>query len=554
MPAHLREFEISTDHAMKKVITIFLSILVLIVSIRSSRFLFQSLDWSLAYCIDMVLMKYFAWSLDRGIWPYTDVHTYNLPMTIYLNWFALKIFGNSSWGFRLLDVSWLIFLSGLTFLYLKEKVSNLLIAIIGSALCLTLSENATNFGAFQRETIMLPFWVLSLIFFERIRKNYKQNLYGFWLGFCICISVLVKPTGFLLLLFILIMILFEKKRNSVFSIKESLFLFFFIFIGGIVVLFSSLLPFILHGKLLVSFQGWLEYFKDLSLSLEILSPVELIRGIFTFSPRHWFIPLNEPIMEFKSNGHLSLFHFCLIIIYLILLFLRKIDVGPLLILVSGLLNYLIQAKGFAYHLFPVWFACLLIMVMLVDFFYKISLSEKKWQRWVSVFAIFVIGITVINQQSKSLRLYRGTELYADFNQTKKEPHKIEILETLKKIDSEIKNKPTKIQIFEAYHSVTLNSIMDQNMVLVSKYPEAYIFYNESPLMDKYKTDMVNSLNANKPDIIVLNKEGTFRVKKDLFLTFPGLAQFLKDYKLEKEIKEINNVTYSIYTLDREKKN
>jgi 4-amino-4-deoxy-L-arabinose transferase-like glycosyltransferase len=158
-------------------------------------------------------MKYFAWSLDRGIWPYTDVHTYNLPMTIYLNWFALKIFGNSSWGFRLLDVSWLICLSGLTFLYLKEKVSNLLIAIVGSALCLTLSENATNFGAFQRETIMLPFWVLSLIFFERIRKNYKQNLYGFWLGFCICISVLVKPTGFLLLLFILIMILIEKKRN-----------------------------------------------------------------------------------------------------------------------------------------------------------------------------------------------------------------------------------------------------------------------------------------------------------------------------------------------------
>jgi Ribonuclease G/E len=96
--------------------------------------------------------------------------------------------------------------------------------------------------------------------------------------------------------------------------------------------------------------------------------------------------------------------------------------------------------------------------------------------------------------------------------------------------------------------------MDQEMVLVSKYPEAYIFYNESPLMDKYKIDMVNSLNANKPDIIVLNKEGTFRVKKDLFQTFPDLAEFLKEYKLEKEIKEINNVTYSIYSLDREKKN
>jgi hypothetical protein len=94
---------------MKKFITAFLAILVLIISIRSSRFLYQSLDWSLAYCIDMVLMKFFAWSLDRGIWPYTDIYTYNLPMTIYINWVALKVFGDSSWGFRLLDVSWLVF-------------------------------------------------------------------------------------------------------------------------------------------------------------------------------------------------------------------------------------------------------------------------------------------------------------------------------------------------------------------------------------------------------------------------------------------------------------
>ena len=154
---------------MKKFITAFLAILVLIISIRSSRFLYQSLDWSLAYCIDMVLMKFFAWSLDRGYWPYTDVYTYNLPMTIYINWFALKIFGNSSWG-AISDIREL------------PVATAVIIALVGASLCLTLSENATNFGAFQRETMMLPFWILSLISYDKIIEGKSQRLHGFLLG------------------------------------------------------------------------------------------------------------------------------------------------------------------------------------------------------------------------------------------------------------------------------------------------------------------------------------------------------------------------------------
>jgi 4-amino-4-deoxy-L-arabinose transferase-like glycosyltransferase len=76
--------------------------------------------------------------------------------------------------------------------------------LVGASLCLTLSENATNFGAFQRETMMLPFWILSLISYDKIIEGKSQRLYGFLLGTYICISALVKPTGFLLLILILI--------------------------------------------------------------------------------------------------------------------------------------------------------------------------------------------------------------------------------------------------------------------------------------------------------------------------------------------------------------
>lgn len=534
---------------MKKFTFSFLALLIFIITIRSGKFLYQSLDWPLSYCIDMVLMKFFAWSLDRGLWPYTDILTYNLPMTVYINWVALKLFGENSFSFRLLDVTWLIFLSGITFVYLKNKIKNILITVLGASLCLTLSENATNFGAFQRETMMLPFWVLSLYSYDRIREGKSKILHGLLLGFYICFSALIKPTGFLLLIFILAAILWEELLNKNFLLKETLIFYSFIFIGGLIVLFCSALPFLIHGTLFESVAGWFQYFKDLSLSLEIIPFTDLLKNIFSFSLSNWFIPFNEPLAEFQSNGHFSLFHLSITFFYLYLLYDKKVNVGPFLILLSGFLNYFIQAKGFAYHLFPVWFGYILLIVCILDYLYQQLKETQQWKKILSVLTILLIGITLISQQNRSHKFYKGTGLYTDFNQTKKELRRAEVLETLKEISVAIKNKPIKIQVFEAYHSITLNSVMDENMRLVSKYPEAYIFYNDSPEMNKYKLDMIDSLKSEKPDIIVLNRQGTFKVKKDLFETFPDLALFLKNYALIKEIREINNVMYSIYVLN-----
>lgn len=534
---------------MKKSVTIFIALVIAIIAVRSIRFLYQSLDWSLEYCIDMVLMKFFAWSLDKGHWPYTDILTYNLPMTIYINWFALKIFGSSSWGFRFFDVCWLVCFSGITFIYLNRKISTLF-AILGAALCLTLEENATNFGALQRETMMLPFWILCLIFYDKIREGNSRILYGFLIGFFICITILIKPTAIILLFCILLTLLILDIQANQFKIKNYFTFYFSILSGTLIILFLTALPFLLHGTLISSVKDWILYFKDLSSSLEIISAYQLLTNIFTFSLNNWFIPLNEPVTEFQNNGHLSLFHFVLIFVYLFLLYKKKLNIGPLFILIVGLLNYLIQAKGFAYHLFPMWFACILILSILLNYFYSELENNTRFSKIIFLTAIVLIGITTVYQQARALRLYRGTNLYYEFNQAKKGFPKIETIETLKNLNARNKTKPVNIQVFEAYHSVTLSAIMDEDMVLASRYPEAYVFYNDHPAMDKYKTDMINSLKANKPDIIVLNREGTFRIKRDLFQTFPALEDFLKDYHLEKEIREINNVTYSIYTLSK----
>ncbi|HMW06151.1 MAG TPA: glycosyltransferase family 39 protein [Leptospiraceae bacterium] len=533
---------------MKKSLSIFILITIAIIAIRSMRFLYQSLDWAIEYCVDMVLMKFFAWSLDKGSWPYTDVLTYNLPMTIYINWFALKIFGNSSFGFRLFDVTWLILFSGTTFVYLNRKIPTLF-AFFGATLCLTLEENATNFGALQRETMMLPFWILSLISYDKIREGKSRIKHGFLIGIYILITVLIKPTAIILLGCILLSLFIIDLKERKVSIKENLTFYISIFLGSLIILFMTLLPFLYKGIMFVAFDQWLSYFRDLSLSLEIISPSQLLLNIFTFSFSHWFIPLNEPIFEFQNNGHLSLFHLSIILFYLFLLFRGKVDIGPLFILITGLLNYLIQAKGFAYHLFPMWFACVLIVTFLINYLFQIALNNESGKKIIASFVIFLVCITLIFQQARSLRLYKGTNLYYEWNQSKKDFPKTETLEAIKSLNQSVKNRPTKIQIFEAYHSVSLSAIMNQDMILASRYPEAYVFYNEHPAMDKYKKDMMQSLQKNKPDIIVLNREGTFRVKKDLFQTFPELGDFLKNYTLEKEIKEINNVNYDLYVLN-----
>ena len=512
--------------------------------LRSSYFIYQSLHWPLEYCIDMVLMKFFAWSFDKGLYPYTDIFTYNLPVTIYINYFGLKLFGDTSFGFRLLDASWMLFFALVSYFYFRRL--SFFAGFIGFVFTLLLPENATNFGAFQRETMILPFWILALLSTESIIKNENKRWNFFLLGTYCIFSFLIKPTAILLFLGcqLNLFLYFIKSKKTISYFK---FNFLYFVLGSLFSLGVCVSPFLLKRNLIASTLSWFRYFIDLSNSLEIKSANLLLSQIFTFSLKDWNLPLNQPVVEYFTTGHLGIFHALILFLFFVLYYLKKFNSSIIILLISSLGNYLIQGKGFAYHLFPLWFSIFAMCILILNYFLSITeTGQNKIVKFIAIIGIIFISLSLLSQQNKSLRMYKNTGLFKGFSEEKKVLEKSLLLTKLDEITKKLSKTPIRIQVFEAYHSISLKAVMDLNLELVSKYPEAYIFYNEAKEMQKYKTDMMNSLASKPPDIIVINQEGTFQEKKDLFLSFPELKIFLNQYKIESTILDLNNVTYQVF--------
>ena len=111
----------------------------------------------MSICLDAALHWVEGLRLLNGTWPYRDVLTLNLPLTYYINVLGLLIFGRDSLSFRILDLVWVVGVAALSSAYLYRFTK--LGALVAFVLVLRLPVEATPLGAFERETLMLPFWL-----------------------------------------------------------------------------------------------------------------------------------------------------------------------------------------------------------------------------------------------------------------------------------------------------------------------------------------------------------------------------------------------------------
>lgn len=535
---------------MKKAIRYLFILIILTMFIRASHFLYFSLNWPLSYCVDMVLMKFFGWSLDKGFWPYVDIYTYNLPGTVFFNWLGWIFFGNSSVGFRVFDISWLFLTAASIGLYLKRFSKTA--GILGFVFTLTLEAQATNFGALQRETILIPFWILSVYLFEKFFSK-EWDILPVLSGFFIGLSLMIKPTGAILIFLMGLYAVFALYGRTI-SGKYPFRLLFRtggLFISGVLLaLLLVTVPFLVKGIFLESITNWMKYFSDLSKSLEIKTFSELTKSLFSLKLRDWTIPLNEPIQitdqQFGSPGHFALFYIPVIIIYFVYALREKMSLFPFFIFLAGLGGYLLQAKGFSYHLFPAWFGIIMMSSVLIGKLYSdIEVSSRSYHSFLTILLLFVFTFSFFSIQSRSHRAYRGSNLYSGFKLQSQEIPLPFAHQKLKDLKEKFKGK-VRIQFFEAYHSAALNSVMDLGFDYASPFPEGYVFYSIKPEMDKYKKELMNRMKLQPPHIILMNREGTFEAEKDLFQTFPDLQTFLENYEQVDEFTEINGLNYQLY--------
>ena len=158
------------------------------VAVLTATLTLHSLSWPMAH--DAPLMQYVAWLIRGGVVPYREIFDMNLPGTYLLHLLALNLFGPSDFGFRLFDLSVLllttigIVVAGWSFGWRAGLSAGVLFWLYHVA------GGAWHTG--QRDFLLTPFLAWETVFLFRCRGGVRLSAL-FWAGFCLGFAVWIKP-------------------------------------------------------------------------------------------------------------------------------------------------------------------------------------------------------------------------------------------------------------------------------------------------------------------------------------------------------------------------
>ena len=546
-----------------RILKVFLCSVSFVLFARAVDFMLVSLRWPLSICLDASLLRFESYSILGGRWPWRDIAVTDLPVTHFIHIAGLWIFGKDDIGFRLFDTAWVFFLGGIAFFYLRRYSK--IAAWLGFAVVLTLPAEAAPYGAFQRETLMLPLWTGGLLIAEEMEKAEGKRLllYGFFFGLLLILACFIKPTS--LLLFAMITGKYINIKREGDFIRQAGALTGSVAAGLLLAVLLVMFPLLIAGVIPAFPVSWIEQslifqtvYGHTTISRSI--PV-LIARLITFRPENWFLPLNMGVETPVDTGHLTLFHVFSLTLALFFMRVRAPIFGFLL---AGLLSYLLQRRGFAYHLYPVWFGLNLAMAVAVAGLYLL-LSGGKENSFLVIPSFFVghrfqdrirpvllsivvlVGFSALYRQHRSLKAYTGTGLYDRRNPGRS----VDFLtvEEIGHIAGELRRQgrtSITIQTFED-SSIALGSVMKYDLSFVSAYPVEYAFWEESKWRTEARERLMLALNKNNPDIIAYDAYSELSPERRRLDGFPQLKEFLeKKYRRNSVVHERTGGDYWIY--------
>lgn len=507
----------------------------------SVRALYFSLYWPLSISLDAALMRFHAWSLLQGRWPYRDIETLNLPATHYINALSLLILGNSDLAFRWMDLCWVfaLALSCATYLWRYNRLA----AGVGFILVLNLTLIATPLGAFQRETLMLLFWMLALCTLDHARlQASKPTAWLLLSGGLATASIFIKPTGaiFCLGLFIYFMVAggLPARQRGKHSQK--------MIAGGFSVLLMICIPLMLAGMDTTHLDSYLYYFQGWS-RLQTTRPIsDLLLHLFTLNPIHTSIPLSAPVSTPFDTGHLTLLHIALLIAF-IYIKRKQTKPGPdglWIILGTGFLHYLIQRKGFAYHVFPLWLGFELVLALiLADLWQRLKSPFVNSRRisnrslWVPLGCLITLLGIGVHRQSIAKDIMAG---YLN-----KQPPHSRVAETINQLSTKYNLNGTSVQNLEI-HSMAMPGMIQNGLHLATRYPMDHVLWENSPYSTACRQRFMQSVIKKKPTLFIIHtgsagdsetwlKHRHSFVELDTYLT--------RRYRIADSIREINQADY-----------
>ncbi|MGO4516116.1 hypothetical protein AB4Y89_10005 [Terriglobus sp. 2YAB30_2] len=321
---------------------------IAILCLATLFFVYRSIHWSWQW--DTSAMHYVSFFIDHGKAPYRDIVDMNMPGSYFLEGWALRIFGPGDLGWRMYDF----------FLLAVTTASMIVIAwpydwlagLFGGAM-FTLIHGAEGAGnAAQREEVMTVLIVAGIAFaFSALRARRPLLMLPF--GFLVWLAVSLKPTVAPLGIVLLLMSIPPLRRR-----KEAVIPYMGFALLGFAAASCIIVGFLLRyhatGDFLSITKRLLPYYAG-------VGNLGIGRLISLLPPRTAFIPL---------------------LLITLILTLRNKDwknwerQALAVAICFGVVSFVAQRKGFAYHRYPL--SAFLLLWMGLEFFR--AMKMQGWMR------------------------------------------------------------------------------------------------------------------------------------------------------------------------------
>jgi len=523
--------------------------------LRNLQFLFISLRWPAAISPDAVILRFEATQMLAGRFPGTDFVSINLPFTHLVHILGLTIFGSDDTGFRILDLSWLTGTALLLYALLRYGHGRAA-AISGVILFSLFPVEATPYGAFQREVILFPLLLAVVFFLQKLEKGEAlgNELYFYaGTGALIVCSALIKPP---ILLFYFLLFVYHTIRIGRKEAFTNLAQRGGAFIAGAIIApLAICLPLAGYGVLYDYFAGWQKQTAIYLELVELKSAATLASNLFTVWPPRMILALNEGYLDPLDTGHFSLFHLTVLCLWCYLAFQRRLHPAPLFLFVAGVAMYLVQLRGFQYHLYPAWLALMIMLAQICGL-----LLERASVRSL---ALACLGaILLLAWQDRGLRTYRGTGLLE-----RERPAGFLLPVALAEL-ARAGNHKSIVTLEHA--SIALSAVQASRLEFPSPYPVDYVLRKPSVYRSEARIRFTNSLRK-RPHLIAISHETALTPAREIlekewrtilgsdflptdYRDFATLRSLLGEhYRLSRVIVERNGDLYTVYEIRPESK-
>ncbi len=471
----------------------------------------------------------------HGNVPYRDFFAINLPFSHIVHALGILAFGDTDTGLRLLNLSALLIAAFVSSLYLWRH--SRLAAIVAFSLTLTLTAEASTFGQLQRETLLLPVWIGALWMIEKIIQAASYRLWIVW-GALLGVSLLIKPTSFFFgaMLFFYFAIR-THGRNIRISWKESaITLTRTVLMAGCGLLVVFLVPVILGyppDYLLL----WKKNLDVFTYGIPLVPPSRLLFRPLTLHPENILNSWNKP---YSIEGELvigvfTLFHVAVLAAF-VMYYRKDTEKLSLLFLVAGgYISYLIQRRGYAYHLIPVWHGLnLMLSVLIADFARKHQAREKKPSKGVFLkssyfkyLAIFLMLLVLVRFRN-SERVYSDTGFGYLLKPTT--PPTIPIVAEINATANVLREKKPErrpsIQLLEL-NTLALGAVLGHDIEYASGFAVADPIVSSHPDASFFRKKLMTALKRRPPDLFVI---ALFRDSlEDVLKDAPEIRSFLEEH-------------------------